>query len=318
MDARADIFETARPQLLGLAYRLLGSMSDAQDAVQDTFVKWAEYRGPVIETPAAWLSRVCTNRCLDQLKAAHRARVTYVGPWLPDHIVTEHAAGPEEQSEIASSLTTAFLLLLERLTPKERAAYLLHDIFDTPFEEVAFILDLQPANCRKLAARARDYVSKQKVRHVPDDTRQSELLSAFQSALRTGDTAMFGKLLRADADLRADSGGKVIAIRHAIGGPEHICRFISTVLSPAWHDKQITPISINGTLGVLVGEEGRLHASLSFACDSGGLARNIFIIRHPDKLASRGLPESMRAVAEERSREINKAYDLIKEARGIV
>ena len=252
--------------------------------MQDTHIKWATYEGPVIETPAAWLSRVCTNGCLDRLKAAHGQRVDYVGPWIPDQIQTDYDAGPEERAEIASSLTTAFLLLLERLTPKERAAYLLHDIFGMSFEDVASVLDLQPANCRKLAARARGFVEAGNVRHVPDEARQSELLLAFQSALRTGDASGLAHVLRADADLRADSGGKVVAVRHAIEGPHHICRFISDVLSPAWNEMALSVRTVNGLLGLVVENDSGLHASVSFSYEPDGRVRHVFVMRHPDKL----------------------------------
>ncbi len=285
MRDNTEIFEELRPRLTGLAYRMLGSVSDAQDAVQDTYLKWATYHGPAIETPAAWLSRVCTNGCLDRLKAAHRTRVDYVGPWIPDQIQTDYQAGPEERVEIASSLTTAFLLLLERLTPKERAAYLLHDIFGMPFDEVAAVLDLQPGNCRKLATRARAFVTEGNVRHIPDEARQSELLAAFQSALKTGNADDLAHVLRADANLRADSDGKVVAARHVIEGPRHICRFVSKVLSPAWNEMTLSVRTVNGLLGVAVENEAGPHASVSFSYDMEGRVRQVFVMRHPDKLA---------------------------------
>jgi RNA polymerase sigma-70 factor (ECF subfamily) len=263
---------------------MLGSVSDAQDAVQDTYVKWATYDGPAIDTPSAWLSRVCTNGCLDRLKAAHRVRIDYVGPWIPDHIQTDYDAGPEERIEIASSLTTAFLLLLERLTPKERAAYLLHDIFGTAFEDVAAALELTPASCRKLAARARRAVEKGHVRHVPDDARQTELMAAFRSALDTGDTNCLARTLRADTKMRADSGGKAVAIRHVIKGGSDICRFVSSVLSPAWRDMRLSTRTINGMRGLFVEDRAEPLASVSFSYDPDGNVRDIFIMRHPDKL----------------------------------
>lgn len=294
MDDRTRTFEAERPRLMGLAYRLLGSVSDAQDVVQDTYVKWALYRGPAIGAPAAWLSRVCANGCLDRLKSAERTRVAYVGPWLPDQIQTEYEAGPEERMEIASSLTTAFLLLLERLTPKERAAYLLHDIFGVPFDEVASVLDLSSANCRKLAARARGFVSGQQVRHIPDAARQSELLAAFRGALETGNTESLGRVLRADADLRADSGGKVVAARTVIEGTERVLDFVATVLAPAWTEMRVSPTTINGMEGLVIGQGDTLHAAVSFSYDRDGHVRHIFIMRHPEKLA---LLRSTRGVA---------------------
>lgn len=284
MKSKTDEFEAARPQLLGLAYRLLGSISDAQDAVQDTYVKWFMHTQEV-EVPAAWLSRVCTNRCLDILRSANRKRVDYVGPWIPEQIQTEFEDTAEDQMEMASSLTTAFLLLLERLTPKERAAYLLHDVFSMPFDEVAGILDMQPANCRKLATRARSYVEKNNVRHVPEKDRQADLLEAFQVALRTGDTAELSTMLRIDADLRADSGGKVIAVRDVLQGHDVICSFVADVLSQAWSGLEITPQMINGSLGLLIGEKAKLHAVISFGYDADGRVQNVYIMRQPDKLA---------------------------------
>ncbi len=284
MVSKTDEFEAARPQLLGLAYRLLGSVSDAQDAVQDTYVKWITHTQEV-DVPAAWLSRVCTNRCLDVLKSANRKRVDYVGQWIPEQIQTEFEATAEQQLEMASSLTTAFLLLLERLTPKERAAYLLHDVFSMPFDEVAGVLDMQPANCRKLATRARAFVVKNNVRHVPNQERQVELLQAFQAALETGDTGELSTLLRADADLRADSGGKVIAVRDVLQGQGTICDFVGNGLSLAWSGLEISEQMINGTLGLLVGERRHLHAAISFGYDAEGQVQNVYIMRHPDKLA---------------------------------
>ncbi|MFN3225670.1 MAG: RNA polymerase sigma factor SigJ [Hyphomicrobiales bacterium] len=284
MRDRTEIFEDVRPRLTGIAYRMLGSVSDAQDAVQDTYLNWATYDGPAIDTPAAWLSRVCTNICLDRLKAAHKTRLDYVGPWIPDQIQTDFDGGPEERAEIASSLTTAFLLLLERLTPKERASYLLHDIFGMPFEDVAAVLDLKPANCRKLAARARAFVAEGKARHIPDQAMQIRLLDAFQSALRTGNADGLAKMLRDDADLRADSGGKVIAIRHVIEGSARVSRFISEVLSPVWKDMTFTVGTVNGLLGILVEDAGGAHAFVSFSYDPMGRACHVFVMRHPDKL----------------------------------
>lgn len=270
---------------MGLAYRLLGSVSDAQDAVQDTYVKWISYSGPEIETPAAWLSRVCTNRCLDQLKSAGNKRIDYVGQWIPEQIQTEFATSPEEQLEIASSLTTAFLLLLERLTPKERAAYLLHDIFAMSFDEVAEILELQPANCRKLATRAREYIVKNNVRHIPEKQHQCDLLHAFHRALQSGDTAELGEMLRADADLRADSGGKVTAVREVLKGQQTVCSFVSDVLSGAWSSMRVSPQMINGLLGLMIEDDTQMHAAISFAYDDEGHVSHIYIMRHPEKLA---------------------------------
>lgn len=296
MNRKTETFEAARPQLTGLAYRLLGSISDAQDAVLDTYLKWISHEGEV-ETPPAWLSRVCTNRCLDQLKSANHTRVDYVGQWIPEQIQTEFEASPEQQLEMASSLTTAFLLVLERLTPKERAAYLLHDIFDKSFDEIADILGMQPANCRKLATRARACVSKNTVRHVPEKAQQENLLAAFQSALQTGDTGALGLMLRADSELRADSGGKVQAVLEVLEGRRAICAFIGEVLSAAWLPLPARTVMINGTLGLLVEEGGQPHAAVSFAYDCAGNIGQVYIMRHPEKLSRLALTRGRAAAS---------------------
>ena len=143
-------FESRRRHLLGLAYRILGSVAEAEDAVQDTFLRWRAADRDAIANPAAWLTTACTRRSLDLLKSARRTRVDYVGTWLPEPVRTAAEETPESSLELASSLSTAFLLLLERLSPKERAAYLLHEIFEQPYPDVAAALGLQEATCRKL------------------------------------------------------------------------------------------------------------------------------------------------------------------------
>jgi RNA polymerase sigma factor (sigma-70 family) len=177
-DTDLQLFEGARPRLLGLAYRILGSRADAEDAVQDCFLKWRDADRSQIKTPAAWLSSVCTRRCLDIQRAADRARVDYVGPWLPEPI--QPATPPAVDGKLAASLTTAFLLLLERLTPKERAAYLLHDIFDQSYAEIAAMLEMDEAACRKLVSRARQNIGRDKVRHITPRETQDSLLRSVE------------------------------------------------------------------------------------------------------------------------------------------
>lgn len=150
-----ELFERSRRPLQGLAYRILGSWSDAEDAVQDTFLKWQAVDQGTIDNPAAWLTTICTRRCLDILRAAHRTRVEYVGTWLPEPLHTPVSDEMERNIDLPTSLSMAFMLMLERLTPKERAAYLLYEVFDQPYAEVAAALGLAEAACRKLVSRAR-------------------------------------------------------------------------------------------------------------------------------------------------------------------
>ncbi|QDG75227.1 RNA polymerase sigma factor SigJ [Labrenzia sp. PHM005] len=281
---KLDRFELARPRLLGLAYRLLGSWADAEDAVQDTFLRWQDTDAGVIHNPDGWLTTACTNRCLDILKSAGRQRVDYVGPWLPEPLQTETVAGPEERLELASSLTTAFLLLLERLSPKERAAYLLREIFDHPYNQIAETLDLSESACRQLVSRAGRVIGKDSARYVPSEERQSELLSAFQNAIRTGSLTTLSTMLSEDIELHTDGGGKVRAALRILNGRETIEIFLRQVLCKAWPGYDLNTAEINGRQGLIASENGEITAVLTAEFGEDGKARQIFIMRNPEKL----------------------------------
>ena len=297
MDARDGLaaFEQARPGLLGLAYRILGSRADAEDAVQDTFLKWQANDRATVDNPAAWLTTVCTRHCLDMLRAADRARVEYVGPWLPEPVQTAnddafgHAsqahASPEHAATLAASLTTAFLLALQRLTPKERAAYLLHEIFDVSYAEVARTLELQEPACRQLVSRARGHIEQAKVRHATPPARQRQLLTAFGEAIATGSVETLAGLLSDDVRLSADGGGKVSAARRVMHGPEEVLRFIQAGLHAWWAGSRLEQATINGRLGLIQHEGDAVAAAVTFAWDEDGKLTDVFIMRNPDKLA---------------------------------
>jgi RNA polymerase sigma-70 factor (ECF subfamily) len=292
MDARDCLaeFEQARPGLLGLAYRILGSRADAEDAVQDTFLKWQANDRDGIDNPGAWLTTVCTRHCLDILRSADRARVEYVGPWLPEPVQTANddamdANSPEHASALASSLTTAFLLALQRLTPKERAAYLLHEIFDVSYPEVARTLELQEPACRQLVSRARGHIEQSKVRHATPPARQRQLLAAFGTAIATGSVDALAGLLSDDVRLSADGGGKVSAARRVMHGPEEVLRFIQAGLHEWWAGSKLEEATINGRLGLIQHEGGAVAAAVTFAWNEDGRLTDVFIMRNPDKLA---------------------------------
>lgn len=283
-------FEQARPGLLGLAYRILGSRADAEDAVQDTFLKWQANDRVDVANPGAWLTTVCTRHCLDILRSADRARVEYVGPWLPEPVQTANddavgSTSPEHASALASSLTTAFLLALQRLTPKERAAYLLREIFDMPYPEVARTLELQEPACRQLVARARAHIEQAKVRHVTSPERQRRLLAAFGTAIATGSVEPLASLLSDDVRLSADGGGRVTAARRVMHGPEEVLRFIQAGLHAWWARSRLEEATINGRLGLIQYEGDAVAAAVSFAWDEDGRLTDVFIMRNPDKLA---------------------------------
>ena len=282
-----ETFTALRPQLLGLAYRILGSLADAEDAVQDTFLRWDEADDKDIENAAAWLTTVCTRRALDLLRAAHRSRVDYVGTWLPEPIQTPVENEAERDLERASSLTTAFLLVLERLTPKERAAYLLHDIFEASYQEIAETLDVQQATCRQLVSRARAHIERAKVRHHTAPDRQDQLLAAFKAAVTSGVTVELEALLSDDIRLSADGGGKVPAARKVLDGKDKVLGFIAKGLHSFWAEFHWRFAEINGARAVTLKHQGMTVAIVSFAYDEAGKATDIFIVRNPDKLTKR-------------------------------
>jgi len=279
-----QIFETARPRLLGLAYRILGSRADAEDAVQDTFLKWQNADVSSIDNPSAWLTTICTRQCLDLLRAAHRSRVNYVGSWLPEpiHLAVDNEA--ERSAELSSSLTTAFLLILERLTPKERAAYLLHEIFEMPYPQIAATLDLEEAACRKLVSRAKQHVDQTKVRHVAPAQRQDELLSAFQVAIAKGETSQLAALLSDDIRFTADGGGKASALLEVLHGKDDVLAFIQR-LHRFWRNLEWRDVNINGARGVLILQDGAVIAAVSFAYQETDRLSDIYVVRNPDKLS---------------------------------
>lgn len=285
-----QIFEEARPRLLGLAYRILGSRADAEDAVQDTFLKWQEVDRASIDTPAAWLTTACTRRCLDLLKAAHRKRVDYVGAWLPEPIHTAAEDNAEEKLALTSSLTTAFLLMLERLTPKERAAYLLHEIFGQPYDEVAETLDMQETAARKLVSRAKTNIGLEKARHQTPRERQDALLSAFHQAIHGGSVAGLSALLSADVKLTADGGGKVATVLGVLSGKETVLAFIIDRLTEYWAHYVWEIGDINGGRGIVLRDEAKneIAATVAFGYDGDGNVNDIFIMRNPDKLTHFG------------------------------
>jgi len=281
----ADVFETARAGLLGLAYRILGSLADAEDAVQDTWLKWSAADRDAILNPSAWLTTTCSRRCLDLLRSAHRKRVDYVGAWLPEPVQTAVAAEAEDAALTASSLSMAFLMMLERLTPKERAAYLLHEIFDQSYSETAETLGIREATCRKLVSRARANIEAARVRHVTPVERQEQLLAAFQTAVTTGATRRLADLLSDDIALAADGGGKVPALQRVLRGRAEVLEFVGKALVRFWVGAEWTRANINGSRGFVLRRDGATMAAVSFAYDEVGRLTDVFIVRNPDKLA---------------------------------
>ena len=283
-ETAADLFEAARPRLLGLAYRILGSRAEAEDAVQDTFLRWQAADAEKIAAPEAWLTTVCTRRAVDMLRAAYRSRVDYVGVWLPEPVGTAETSEAEAAMELSASLSTAFLLMLERLTPKERAAYLLHEIFEMDYADVAASLEVGEPACRKLVSRAKSRVAEDRVRHRPPPDRQRELLSAFLTAIRSGTPEELAAMLSRDVRLAADGGGKAAAIPEMLTG-DAVLAFLTDSLSRWWAAYDWEHVALNGLEALILREDGRTVSTVSVAYDADERLTDIFITRNPDKLA---------------------------------
>lgn len=287
----AASFEPHRRRLLGLAYRMLGSMADAEDAVQETYLRWhAVDRGNVLD-PRAFLMTTTTRICLDLLTSARARREQYVGPWLPEPVVDTAALAPDSHTELAEDLSIALLLTLDRLSSLERAAFLLHDVFDFSFTEVATTLERSEAACRQLAARARAHVREVRPRGATTpprsdeiDARHAQLLSAFVTATRAGDLDALKQLLASDVRVVTDGGGKVAAALNVLHGPDHAARFLVEVTRKGWRDDfTIRFAAINGLPGLIVAGSGGLVQTAAFELD-GDVVRALYIVRNPDKL----------------------------------
>jgi RNA polymerase sigma-70 factor, ECF subfamily len=271
-----------RGRLLGLAYRMLGSRSDAEDVVQDAYVRFAGARD--VHNPEAFLVTVVTRLCLDRLKSAKAQRETYVGQWLPEPVFDAAGLSPDAATELADDLSFALLLALDRLSPLERAAFLLHDVFDVQFSEVARMIDRTEAACRQLATRARRAV--RDARQAPSATPDSHarLLSAFSEAVASGDVSRLAGLLREDAIAMTDGGGRKSAALNPIRGADKVARFFIAIAGKnSNREIRIEPMTINGTVGALLYMDGEVDLSLSMAIDGDRIAA-IYIVRNPDKL----------------------------------
>ena len=294
LDPAVRLFQDARPRLWGLAYRMLGSRADADDAVQDTWMKWQAADRADIEAPNAWLTAVCSRHCVDMLRAAHRTRVDYVGPWLPEPIIDDGTPGPAEGAELASSLSMAFLVLLERLSPPERAAYLLREVFDYDYADISHILEKSPDACRQMVSRARRHLTKGGTqpgttdrRGTASDTdRRNQLLDGFLDALKSGDAHPIEALLAEDAALWADGGGKAAAALNVIHGASKIARFLAGVWNKNGFGLTIDRTVVNGDPGLLFREAGEITTVVSFAVGDDGQIAGVFIVRNPDKLSA--------------------------------
>lgn len=279
----AGALDAHRPMLLGLAYRLLGSRHDAEDVLQEAYLRWLGADRAAVAEPRRYLSRVVTRLALDRLRARRAARETYVGPWLPEPVPTAPSPfGPLDSVELRDSLSTALLHLLERLTPPERAVYVLHTAFDLPYAEIAEILDRSVADCRQLHHRAAARIGQDRRRFTADRAEQERLLEAFLAAARDGDLAALTGLVAADATAWTDGGGRVKAARKPVTGAERVARFFAGLYGPGRH-YAVRRLDLNGQpAALMVHSDGGTYALTVGA--AGGRITGFYLVGNPDKL----------------------------------
>lgn len=280
-----DGFEAHRPHLARLAYRMLGSVADAQDIVQDAFLRWHSADRSEIANPRAFLSTVVTRLCLDQLKSARRQRETYVGPWLPEPLIEDANADQQSASEIADDVSMALMLALERLSPLERAAFLLHDVFDMGFDEVAETLGRAEPACRKLAARARTHMREARSRYTVTDAEHFRVAEAFLAASRAGDVETLRNLLAEDVVLTTDGGGRKIAALRPVIGADKVRRFFAGLARKAEGRRPVWSkcLKINGMAGFASIEWDETLQTTALEIVHRRIVA-IYILRNPEKV----------------------------------
>src|SRR5215470_1675560 len=286
---RSAAFEKHRRRLWGVAYRMLGSRAEAEDMVQEAYLRW--HRAPRVEirAPEAWLVTATTRLCIDRLRHLRAEREAYVGPWLPEPLVSDSAPPADQAAELASDLSVAFLALLERLAPEERAAFLLHDVFDCDYAEIAQMLGKSEVACRQIVSRARVRVRADRPRVQVSTAARTRLLEKFVQAVRARDKDALIELFAEDATWTADGGGKAKAALKIVRGAERIAQFVLGVLRRHLDRIDFEPIVINGEPGLALLFEGNIISVLSVRTD-GARILDVYTILNPEKLQAVRFP----------------------------
>jgi RNA polymerase sigma-70 factor, ECF subfamily len=300
---RDEEFEDLRPLLFAIAYRILGSVAEAEDAVQETWVRYAASAAEPASAKA-FLSAVVTRVSIDVLRSARVRRESYVGPWFPEPLLTDPYADPARSAELADSLSMAALLLLERLSPLERAVFVLRDVFGFDFPEIASAVGRSEAACRQLAVRARRHMDEGRPRFQADRRERDALATRFFDAVRDGDVDGLRNLLAADVQMVADGGGKAPALARALVGADNVARVLgANVPLFARVDATVQPHEVNGQPGAIIRDrDGRVVSTLTLDV-LGGRIQTIRLVVSPDKLGHLGPVGDAWAV----SREVQQA-----------
>ena len=280
-DEKVRIFDEKRGRLFGIAYRMLGTKDDAEDIVQDAYIRWHKSEVGEIETPEAWLVSVVTRLSIDRLRKASTQRETYIGPWLPEPIVT--SPSPHDKLELSSDLSIAFLSLLERLSPTERAVFLLHDVFDTEYSEIARITQRSEAAVRQMLHRARTRVRNDKPRFDIEPSEYRKLVEKFTAAAYSADEQSLLRLFAPDIEVVSDGGGKITAARKIVRGISKVLRLFTIAFASIRDHITVEIVEVNGEPGVVEYYDGEPFAATTFAVEGGKIV-GLYRVMNPDKL----------------------------------
>ncbi|HET7288353.1 MAG TPA: RNA polymerase sigma-70 factor [Pyrinomonadaceae bacterium] len=280
---RVVVFEELRRRLFGIAYRMIGTTADAEDIVQEAYLRWHQADTEEIRSAEAWLVSVVTRLSIDKLRKASVEREKYIGPWLPEPLIASTSPSPEEKLETASNLSMAFMVLLERLTPVERAAFLLHDVFDCAYPLIANILRKSEAACRQVVHRARERVRSEQARFKATDAARRSLINQFIAAADAGDDNTLLSLFAKDATLTSDGGGVVPAARKVVHGRSRIARLYLLLAKKLGTRLRKEIVTINGEPGLVMYLDGAPFATVSFATDETSITA-LYTVLNPQKL----------------------------------
>ncbi|MEU1918922.1 RNA polymerase sigma-70 factor [Streptomyces albogriseolus] len=287
-DTATELFEEHRPVLMGVAYRMLGRVADAEDVVQDAWLRWSGGDRTAVREPRGFLVRITTRLAVDRLRQIKARGETYVGPWLPEPCATDFGdtvTDTAERAVLADSVSLAVLVVLETLSPLERAVFVLREAFGYPYADIAAMLDRGEAAVRQLAARARRHVDERRPRYDVDPARRRDLTERFLDAAAGGDLAGLMELLAPDVRLVGDSGGKARAPLRVLDGADHVGRFFVGVAGKRLPDASVRMVELNGGPALLVLSGGKPDTVVQIDAD-GDRIRTVYVVRNPDKLAA--------------------------------
>jgi RNA polymerase sigma-70 factor (ECF subfamily) len=283
------LFESHRRRLFAVAYRMLGSANDAEDVVQDAWLRYAAAQPSDLRSPQAYLTTIVTRLCLDRLKSARAAREEYVGPWLPEPVLTDERPQPEQSVALAESVTLAFMVLLETLSPEERAVFLLREVFDHEYDDIAAMLDMTPANCRQLFHRAKSRIAERRPRFKDAVDEKRPLVGRFVNALRDGDADALTSVLAEDVGFWSDGGGKVLAARRPVFGRGHVVSLLVGIRRSAPSQGialdrvTLAIVEVNEEPALVLRVDGRVDSVYTMTVVDDAIAA-IRVVRNPDKL----------------------------------